>query len=491
MNRPNILILHADQHQQTCMGAYGNAEVQTPNMDALARDGVCYTNHFTPYPVCTPSRYSLLTGLYAHQHLGASNRCTLPAGLDTFPRILKQAGYRTAAVGKMHFTPTYLDVGYERLCLSEQDGDGRMDDDYHRSLMAKGLWDCADTLEQVNSYRMTAGEEYWKNFGSRPSDLSEEDYSTPWIAARAAEELDGWTQGGNLLTVGFIKPHHPFDPPGRWAEYYDPNALTLPEGWQERCPALDFAYAKGFYPNNTLTEKVLRQCLADYYAAITQVDEVVGQLIAQLKAKGIYDNTLIVYTSDHGEYMGFHHMMGKSNFMYDPLMKIPLLVKYPKAANIAPGRDARLCENVDLAPTLLRQAGCEIGEFMCGKALTDDAQKGMVFAQLGEDTQFMARSKTRKLLYCKNPALHQFFDLEKDPLERCNLYHDPAYQAEIAQYTEALLRWRLLDAPPPIHLDMAAPITNCSNALHPRDGHREKIEAYMKQKMADYDTNHL
>jgi arylsulfatase A-like enzyme len=169
--RPNILLIHADQHRIDCLGAYGNQEVRTPNLDALAADGVTYPNSFCTFPVCTPSRYSLITGLYVHQHLGWTNHCTLPSGIPMFPKILREAGYRTAAVGKMHFTPTYLDVGFEDMCLSEQNGLGRYDDDYHRWLMAEGLCPGLDFMDQEREFRGNATEEYWDNVGAMESDL--------------------------------------------------------------------------------------------------------------------------------------------------------------------------------------------------------------------------------------------------------------------------------------------------------------------------------
>ena len=131
---PNVLIIQADQFRADCFGAAGHPDVRTPHLDRLAGDGVRYRNAYCTFPVCTPSRYSLLSGLHVRQHAGWTNRCTLAPGIDTFPRALRRAGYRTAAVGKMHFTPTYLDVGYDRLELAEQDGPGRYDDDYHREL---------------------------------------------------------------------------------------------------------------------------------------------------------------------------------------------------------------------------------------------------------------------------------------------------------------------------------------------------------------------
>ena len=230
-DRPNILIIHADQHRWDCLGAYGNPDIRTSNVDALAADGVRYENHFCSFPVCTPSRYSFLTGLYVHQHLGWTNRSTLPSGLDTFPRVLKGAGYRTKAVGKMHFTPTYLDVGFDEMALAEQDGPGRYDDDYHRWLRQEGLCDHIDLMDQVSEYRQHAPSTYWDTFGALESDLDEAHHSTTWIGDRALETLETWEGGGHLLMVGFIKPHHPFDPPAPWSEMYDPSMLSLLPGW--------------------------------------------------------------------------------------------------------------------------------------------------------------------------------------------------------------------------------------------------------------------
>jgi arylsulfatase A-like enzyme len=240
----------------------GHPDLQTPNLDALAADGVLFRESYCPFPVCTPSRYSLLTGLYSRQHAGRTNYSTLPAGLPTFPRVLRDAGYRTAAVGKMHFTPTYLDAGFDRMLLAEQDGPGRFEDDYHRWLRLEGLCDRLDVMDQRREYREQAPPEYWEQFGAMASDLDEAHHSTTWIGDRACEMLSGWTDGGNLLMAGFIKPHHPFDPPRPWADQYDPQALTLPPGWLDAPLPRDLARNKGYFPNETLTEAALRRVLA-------------------------------------------------------------------------------------------------------------------------------------------------------------------------------------------------------------------------------------
>ena len=200
--RPNILLIHTDQHRIDCLGVYGNNQIKTPNIDSLAADGILFNNSFCSYPVCTPSRYSLLTGLYVREHGGYSNHCTLRPEADTFPAMLRSSGYRTKAVGKMHFTPTYFDVGFEEMELAEQNGPGRWDDDYHRYLRDKDLVDHNDLEDQVGAYRKKAPGSYFDNCGSRVSNLPDRHHSTTWIGDRAVETIDRWDEKQpNLLPV--------------------------------------------------------------------------------------------------------------------------------------------------------------------------------------------------------------------------------------------------------------------------------------------------
>jgi len=484
-DRPNILILHADQHRWDCLGAYGNADVRTPNIDALAADGVRYRESFCPFPICTPSRYSLLTGLYVRQHLGGTNHCTIPAGLPTFPRVLREAGYRTAAVGKMHFTPTYLDVGFEEMRLAEQDGPGRYDDDYHRWLRAEGLCDRLDLADQVREYRRGATAEYWASFGAMRSDLDEAHHSTTWIGDRAVELVERWRGGGNLLMAGFVKPHHPFDPPAPWDAMYDPAALALLPGWTEEARPRDLAFRPGYFPYETLSEPALRGVMAMYYATISQIDHHVGRIVAALKARGLYEDTLIVYTSDHGEYMGFHHLLLKGNYMYDPLVRVPLILKFPGGRRAGEAADA-LVSNLDVAPTLLRAAGCDVPGSMKGMDLADPAAgRERIFCEGMRGGQYMVRTRTRKLIACADPARNLFFDLEADPLEATDLHEAPAQQAEIKALREDLLRWALFDEPFQTHLDEAAPTCGAPNVPPPDDARKREHADYFRRRMAE------
>ncbi len=478
--KPNILIIHTDEHRLECLGAYGNREIRTPAIDALASEGVRFTNSFCPYPVCTPSRYSFLSGLWTHEHQGSSNRATLRPGTETFPSILKKAGYRTKAVGKMHFTPTYLDVGFEELELAEQDGPGRFDDDYHRYLKSLDLVDALDLEDQRSEYRAKATKEYWQSFGARRSNLPEQHHSTTWIAERAIQSLRRWTPSGNLLMVGFIKPHHPFDPPAPWDSKYDPSQISLLPGWTEEPLARDIETSAGYFPHASLTAGALKIVTALYYASISQIDFHVGRMVRILKEKGFYDNTLIVFTSDHGDYMGFHHLLLKGNLMYDPVVKVPLIIKYPRG--VSRGRvDTTLASTVDLAPTILHQAGLRPGAGMRGLNLATSARRTVVFSESAG--QWMARTKQYKLILRKPAERSLFFDLDADPFEINNLYGDARFHREISELIRAIAAWRPQDVAAKPYLDENAPEIRQPNVPSRTDNHREEMIAYFQKRM--------
>jgi arylsulfatase len=482
---PNILFIMADQHRSDCLGAYGNPDIRTPHLDQLASEGVVYENHFCNAPVCTPSRYSTLTGLYPHQHLGWTNRCTVQPGLATYPNLLKRAGYTTKAIGKMHLTPTYQDVGFDQMELAEQNGDGRYEDDYHRYLQGLGLIDYVDLLDQVQEYRDQAPEHYWSSRGAMVSDLPEEHHSTAWIGRKGLEAIEQWGDGGNLLFLSFIKPHHPFDPPVPWNGMYDPNSLQLLPGWTESCLPRDLQMHTGFFPHEQLSEQQLRLCMSYYYATISHIDDYIGKITELLKRKGLYENTLIIYTSDHGEYLGYHHLLLKQNYMYDPLVKVPLIVKYPgKAA--AGTRCADLTSGIDIGVTLAAAAGEKPGGDMTGLDLSASLEKrDYVFAENARGSQYMVRSRSHKLILCKDDAKSLFFDLTSDPLEMNDLYGDPAYRDIIREHKTALQQLILFDAPAPVFLYEEAARIAAQN-VPSGGGLTETFAGWVREKVAEH-----
>lgn len=483
--KPHILFIVSDQHRADCLGCCGNADVRTPALDSLAADGTVYEESYCTSPLCTPSRYSLLTGLYPHQHLGWSNVSTIPPGTETFASLARRAGYRTAAVGKMHLTPTYQEIGFDEMILAEQNGEGRFEDDYHHELSRHGLIDKVDLIDQVSRYRSNpqfADGEYWSSLGTRASDLPEYHHSTAWIGREAMKRIESWEDGQpQLLMVSFIKPHHPFDPPKPWDAMYDPDRLRLLPGYAESCPPGDLALHEGFFPHRSWSEPQLRRAMAHYYGAISHMDHYIGRILQLLKDRGLYEDTLIIFTSDHGEYMGFHHMLLKQNYAYDPLVKVPLIVKWPGLVR-AGTRDARLVGGVDVTATIVAQAGAQPAHGMTGLHLADPAAKRpYVYCEELRGRQYMIRSREFKLILCEEEAKCRFFDLRSDPLEWNNLYGSGEYRKEIAELTEALMRWTLFSAPSPNYWNGNAPaLEKGARRAQERDALKEWVDARMK-----------
>jgi arylsulfatase A-like enzyme len=287
--------------------------------------------------------------------------------------------------------------------------------------------------------------------------------------------------------ASFIKPHHPFDPPAPWDEMYDPNSVELLPGWTQEIPPADSG-AQGYFPHADLTEASVKQATALYYASISQIDYQVGRMVAFLRERGLYDDTLIVFTSDHGEYLGFHHLLLKSGPMYDPLLRVPLLVKLPGNGQGGAVSDALVC-NIDLAPTILKQAGIAAPPVLPGRDLFDldtGNDRSFVFVS-GMGGRYSCRSRGHKLLVHRQPERDAFFDLHADPLEMSNRISDPACQSLIRDHRDALQNWLLFDAPPPVYLDENAPeIEGVEGSYRDRADGRTDVLRYFETQFTRY-----
>lgn len=482
---PNILFILVDQLRMDCLGAYGNPDIKTPNIDALAADGVRYNHSICAFPVCTPSRYSILSGQYVHEHRGWNNHCTLAEHIPTFPKILRAAEYRTKAVGKMHMAPTYLDVGFDEMLLTEQNGPGRWDDDYHRYLMELDLYDHNDLEDQELNHREHARKEYWDTLGALVSNLPDSCHSTTWVGDKTFLSLESWSEeGGNLVMASFIKPHHPFDPPAPWHEMYDPEKLAILPGWVDQCFPEDIAVSPGYFRHADMTEAQLRRAMAYYYATISHIDVQVGRLVGYLKSRGLYDNTLIVFTSDHGEYMGQRHLLLKANLTYESLLKVPLIIKWPGNKSAGEVSD-RLVNNIDLAPTICAAAGCAPPASMSGEDLAQPGKREFLFAQGPHNKHTVIRDQKRKFIYfddeAKKVEVRQFFDLEKDPWELNDVEGHPDYKEDQARLEKALEDWDW-DGEKDIYLHYDEKQITGWNV--PKDlSHRDAVKAYYAKKM--------
>lgn len=449
-DRPHILFITADQLRWDCLGCAGHPVVQTPHIDRLAHSGIAFTSAYVPATLCVPSRQSILSGMYPSAHGARGNRSALPETTPMLPALLRQAGYHTAAFGKMHFRPTYARYGFDLMQLAEQDGEGRLDDDYHsRYLAGLGLEDTWDLIDQVKSYRDHAPADYWQTYGAQVSSLPDEHYHTTWIADRAIDYLSEAAASDTpfFAWLSFIKPHHPFDPPAPYDRLYDPAAVTLPEprdGWEGKPLLTAFGDPRaGYFDVRAMTEAQLRRVAALYYGLITHLDHHIGRVLAALAAHGLAERTLVIFASDHGDYLGQYGLFLKHpNVPYDALAKVPFI--FAGAGVNGAGRlyDAPV-SLLDLLPTLVDLAGAGLPPFYQGMSLApllDDAEARLhsrpVFCETEGDIK-MVRTERYKYLY--GGGIEELYDLDTDPLETQSI---AALMPDIAaQHRALLLDW--------------------------------------------------
>lgn len=426
MPEPNIILIMADQLRWDCLGYAGNADVRTPNLDVLASHGVNFCEAICQQPLCVPSRTTVMTGLYPSQHGVRDNRDALPESTPVLPRLLRGHGYQTAAIGKMHFVPPRADHGFDLLRIAEQDGPGRNEDDYHAWLAEQGKEDRIDYWDQVD--RKAAPRAYWNSFGAMTSNLPEALYSTTWIGDQAVRFISDTARAPFFLWVGFVKPHHPFDPPAPWDKLYDPESLELPPGFALPVPEED-ARRGGFFDPRQMTEARFRRVLTHYYANISHVDKQVGRILATLTARG-HRNNVIVFCADHGDYMGQHGLITKCHTRpYDAVLRAPLLIAGLPGQRRGE-REPALAELTDILPTLLEVAGVPRPEACSGKSLVPLVLEGgrdlreAAYAE-GPGDMRIIRTATHKLIETSEPELRALYDLNLDPHEFRNRFDEP------------------------------------------------------------------
>lgn len=445
MKRPNILLLYTDQQRFDALGCNGNSDIQTPRLDALAREGLNFERYYVQNPVCMPSRVSLLTGQYPGTlgitHMGVP----VPQGTVTLPRYLRNYGYTSANIGKLHFLPhanrdhreVHPSYGFDHLEISDEPG---CYPDAYRAWVAHKAPDQLDLI----SCGLPPATRVWQEemgvrdgivhptereplrpqaFGAR-SDLTH----TAFVAEQTIEFLREHTEQPFLCIAGFYSPHAPWIAPQEFLDLYDPPNFELP----------DFPDDFAGRPD----DDELRRARHGYYAMISEVDHHCGRILDELETLGLRDDTIVIFTSDHGEWLGQHGKYGKSYPAHDAVSRVPCLVRWPDGIVEAGRTVSEIVEAVDIVPTLLECAGIPLAAELQGRSwwpqLRGAKAKGRVAALTEErdwkalhtpDFRYIARASGQEIL----------FDL-RQPLGE---YHDVADQAEYAG-TLAELRHELL-----------------------------------------------
>jgi arylsulfatase A-like enzyme len=379
MDRPNILLLYTDQQRWDALGANGNPDIQTPHLDRLARQGLNLDRFFVQNPVCMPSRVSMLTGQYPATLGIVRNGVPVPQSTVALPHLLRNYGYASANIGKLHFLPhanrDHRDVhpsyGFDHLEISDEPG--CYEDAYRAWVRRKA----PDQLGQI-SVGLPPATEVWQGtmgiddgiqhpeqrFPKEPipfaadSDLTHSAFvaeqTMAYLCAHGAQRRAPF-----FLIAGFYSPHSPWVAPQQFIDLYDPETLTLPA----LPAAIDAQRTRGAF-----SDRELRAARQGYYAMVSEVDHHVGRILDCLEALELAENTIVVFTSDHGEWLGEHLRYGKGYPGHDCVTRVPCIVRWPEGlAN--PGRTAHdLVEAVDLVPTLLDCTGIPVPYHLQGRS---------------------------------------------------------------------------------------------------------------------------
>lgn len=453
MKRLNLVLITADQMRFDCIGALGHPDLETPHLDTLANEGVAFTRCYSATPTCIPARAALFTGQSQERH----GRVGYQDGVDwdypvTLPGELARAGYHTHCAGKMHVWPPRSLLGFHSVDLHDgflpyrntgtaaRQWMGRIDDYLPYLQGAVG----ADAT--INDLGLGCN-----SWAARPWAGPERAHPTNWTVTRSADFLRRRDPTKPFfLWTSFVAPHPPLDPPAPYFELYDRRALAPPAmgDWAVR-PDPAANTADGF--TAALSGPQVHAMQAGYYGLITHLDHQVGRLIRELKDEGVLNDTVVLFTSDHGEMLGDHCMLRKSQ-PYEGSAHVPLLLWDPGGHLGLPrgGRCTALAELRDVMPTLLAIAGVPIPGCVDGKPLLDAARAGVPVRQSlhGEHTaqsgpphsaHYLLEGEYKYIWY-SHTGREQLFNLAADPRELRDLAGEAACAQTLARLRGLLAR---------------------------------------------------
>jgi arylsulfatase len=453
-DRPNILFLLTDQQRFDCVGAYGNGAIQTPNMDRIGREGVIFRSAYSATPTCTPARSALLTGLspWHHGMLGMTNMAQRYP-LEK-PQALRDAGYYTATIGKQHFHPMRNGHGYHRMILDEHCACGNVHDP--EAAVRRAAEDRSDYEAWFYSQAPTLDPHAtglgWNDYPAKAFALPERLHATTWTGDTAVKFLNDYSRPEPFyLKVSFIRPHSPYDPPERFMRHY--AEADLP-------PARTGKWAARYEQRNSgrddiwrgkLSPGEIRRSRQGYYGSISHVDEQVGRILESLEKRGWLDETLIVFTSDHGDMTGDHNLWRKS-YAYEPSAHIPMMMRWPTGL-VSAQRGQTLAQPVelrDILPTLLEAASAPLNRQIDGRSLLSlvrnagpgwrefiDLEHNICYSP---ENHWNALTDGRsKYIFHARDGEEQLFDLQRDPYELQDLAGDPHQEANLRSWRQRLV----------------------------------------------------
>lgn len=446
-NRPNILFIMSDQQRGDCIGSDEQAQtIHTPHLDRIGQEGARFNSAYSSTPTCTPARAGLLTGLspWRHGMLGYSKVANKYK--NEMPRMLRENGYYTFAIGKLHYSPQRNLHGYHSALLDESSREQSID---FRS----------DYRSWFYSVNPTGNPDItgigFNDYDAAPYKLPAELHPTHWTGEAAVRFLQNY-QGDQpfFLKVSFARPHSPYDPPKKWWDYYENRDLPKASvaDWAEQFSEPNPPGKTDAFSGDFGAEQV-RKSRQGYYGSISFIDEQIGRILETLEKRGQLENTLIVYTSDHGDMTGDHHLWRKS-YPYEASARVPMLMRWPKGL-ISQQRGQVLSQPVelrDILPTFLDAAGIQSnpadfdGQSLLNLARgkTDDWRPWLDLEHdicYRRSNHWNALTDGRmKYIFHALDGQQQLFDLKADPQELKDLSGFAEHQTELRTW-----RGRMVD----------------------------------------------
>ena len=412
LSKPNLLLILTDQQRHdTLSKAARNPWIQTPNLDRLAEQGVWFDSMYSEMPECVPARSVLLTGKMGHVTGVMGNNRRLGREVRTIAHALADAGYHTQAIGKMHFNPIRESHGFSDLRLAEEIPPSMEGDDYLSFLADSGY---GHVLEPHGIRH-----EYY--YIPQVSQLPDDFHATTWIGQQTVNFIQHAPREPFFLYTSFIKPHPPFEPTLPYAFRYDPAELPDPVDWDNTIDpgSLELLNAQDYSKWMELTDLNLAHLIkAAYYACITQIDVQIGRILDALDRTGRRQDTLVIFSSDHGELLGDHHHFGKRSY-YQGSTRVPLVLSWP---GTLPEGETRheIVGHQDFYGVLADAAGLAGSSRILASAKTGDGDSDrMLVGELfeGERAMYMAVDKRWKYVYSPNGGRECLLEVDGDDQE--------------------------------------------------------------------------
>ncbi len=458
---PNVLLLMSDQHRRDAMGAAGDRIARTPNLDALTAGGVRFSSAYCANPVCVPARASLLTGLYTHRHGAFNNEIPWPYEHPTVAHYFGRAGYLTALIGKMHFVDAqthgfdyHLDFNDWFQLLGPKTR--LYADELGRPNSGSGQPQIDDLQRELGDpwrgEREMDGREGSVAVG-RVSRIPEEYQFETFVARESVRFLNRYgARQPFFLIASFLKPHDPFMPAERFARMFRPEDMRLPDTWGKMDLNTAPAEVRSLIEHNGPTPELrdpdaARRRIAFYYGSLMQMDDALGKVVTALRDLNLDRNTVVIYTSDHGEMLGDHGLWQKFQF-YEGSCGVPLLVRAP-ALMPADAVCNMPVSHVQVLPTLAELCGVPIPGDLDGKSFAGQLRSPSATHPTTIYSEYALRTRGAKYMIRRGDMKYTFrthdraelFDLRADPREMRNLALEGPFQGRVEEMKGALFAW--------------------------------------------------